>query len=262
MTDHMTKPLKELAKDVVADGVVDAREVKQLRERLYADGVIDKEEADFLFQINDAVSGKKNAPAWKELFVEAITSHVLEDPQSPGVVDTAESQYLIRKIRSDKNVDDVELSCLVNIIAKAKATPERFRNFVLDSLKAAILEDGVIDADEVQMLRAVVYGAGSGSGAGVDRQEADFLFALNDAVSGHKNHPSWRTFFVEAIVKHLLEDEDSPGVVDSDEAAWLIRKVEGDGSIDDTEISLLRSLKAKATSVSENLVAKMTEWKV
>ena len=32
---------------------------------LYADGVIDREEADFLFSINDVVSGNKNSPAWK-----------------------------------------------------------------------------------------------------------------------------------------------------------------------------------------------------
>jgi len=262
MSDHMTKPLKELAKDVLADGVVDASEVKRMRERLYADGVIDREEADFLFAINDAVSGKKNSPAWKKLFVEAVTSHVLDDPQSPGEIDDAEARYLIGKIKADKRVDDVELALLVNIVTRAKATPKAFQKFVLDSLKAAVLEDGIIDAQEVKMLRAVIYGSGSGAGAGVDRQEADFLFELNDAVSGHENHPSWKRFFVEAISKHVLEDEASPGEVDSREAAWLTRKVEADGTVDDTERALLRSLKAKAKALPDSLKAKMARWKI
>ena len=66
MTDYMQAPLKELVKDIVADGVVDAAEVKGMRARLYADGVIDREEADFLFAVNDAVSGHKNNPGWKK----------------------------------------------------------------------------------------------------------------------------------------------------------------------------------------------------
>lgn len=117
------------------------------------DGVIDREEADFLFAVNDAVSGRKNAPGWKKLFVEALTDYVLCDEVSPGVVDDKEAAYLIKKIQGDKQVDEVELALLVNITAKAKGTPPKFQKFVLASLKDAILEDGVIDADEVNMIK-------------------------------------------------------------------------------------------------------------
>lgn len=262
MSDYMMKPLKEFAKDILADGVVDAAEVKKMRARLYKDGVIDREEADFLFTVNDGVSGKQNAPGWGKLFVEAITSHVLGDDQSPGEVDNAEAAYLIRKIQGDKQVDDLELALLVNITSKATATPRAFQKFVLESLKSAILADGVIDADEIKMLRAVVYGSGGGSGAGVNRQEANFLFDLNDAVSGHKNHPSWKTFFVEAISKHVLDDEVSPGEVDSKEGDWLINNIQSDGNIDEIEKALLRVLKAKAKAIPQNLKSKMAEWGV
>ncbi|MCY2927893.1 MAG: hypothetical protein NTV86_00075 [Planctomycetota bacterium] len=258
----MTKPLNQLAKDILADGVVDASEVRKMKERLYADGVIDREEADFLFKINDGVSGMKNARGWKKLFVDAITSHVLDDPQSPGEVDAAETRYLLKKISADGKVDDVELALLVNIVTKAKATSSAFQRFVLAALKAAILEDGVIDAAEVKMLRSVVYGSGSGGGAGVDRPEADFLFELNDAVSGRRNHPSWKRFFVEAITKHVLEDEDSPGEVDTKEGAWLLQNIQGDGTVDDVELALLRNLKAKAKTLPAALKAKMAQWKI
>ena len=70
--------LNELKKSILADGVIDEQEVKQLREVLYADGIIDKEEAEFLFELNDAVSGKENHASWKTLFIEAITSFLLE----------------------------------------------------------------------------------------------------------------------------------------------------------------------------------------
>ncbi len=115
---------KELKKSILADGVIDEQEVKQLREFLYADGVIDKEEADFLFELNDAVSGKENHASWAVLFVEAITSFLLEDETSPGEVDEDEAKWLIAKIQGDGKLDEIESALLNNLKAKAKKLPK------------------------------------------------------------------------------------------------------------------------------------------
>jgi uncharacterized membrane protein YebE (DUF533 family) len=115
---------KELKKSILADGVIDEQEVKQLREILYADGVIDKEEADFLFELNDAVSGEKNHSSWSILFVEAITSFLLEDETSPGEVDEDEAKWLIAKIQGDGKLDEIESALLNNLKAKAKKRPK------------------------------------------------------------------------------------------------------------------------------------------
>ena len=76
----------------------------------------------------------------------------------------------------------------------------------LSELKTQVLEDGIIDAEEVAQLKERLYADGI-----IDREEAEFLFELNDAVSGKANDPSWQTLFVEAIAAHVLEDEESPG---------------------------------------------------
>jgi uncharacterized tellurite resistance protein B-like protein len=112
--------LKELKKSILADGVIDEQEVKQLRDVLYADGIIDKEEAELLFELNDAVSGKSNHSSWSTLFVEAITSYLLEDEKSPGIVDDDEAKWLLDKIQGDGKIDEVEAALLKNIKAKAK----------------------------------------------------------------------------------------------------------------------------------------------
>lgn len=114
----------ELKKSILADGVIDEQEVKQLREILYADGVIDKEEAEFLFELNDAVSGKDNHASWTVLFIEAITSFLLEDETSPGEVDVEEANWLIAKIQGDGKLDEIESSLLNNLKAKAKKMPQ------------------------------------------------------------------------------------------------------------------------------------------
>lgn len=117
----------DLKKQILEDGIIDAQEVELLRKELYADGIIDREEADFLFELNDATSGKENHPSWKDLFVEAISSHVLEDEVSPGKVDEAEADWLIARIEKDGVYDENEKALLQNIKAKAAAIADKLK---------------------------------------------------------------------------------------------------------------------------------------
>lgn len=115
-------------------------------------------------------------------------------------------------------------------------------------LKMAILDDGIIDEQEVKQLKEILYEDGI-----IDQEEADFLFDLNDAVSGKKNHPDWERFFVDAICDFLLKDEISPGEIDDNECAWLVDKIEGDGQVDKIEKKLLLALKEKSTNFPKSL---------
>ena len=122
--------LEQLKKDLLADGIIDYEEVKTIKAVLYEDGKIDKDEADFLFELNDAVSGKENAPEWKDLFVDAITAFVLEDEVSPNEIDEDEAEYLYNRIKGDDQVDDIERALLENIKAKAKSFPEKLASLL------------------------------------------------------------------------------------------------------------------------------------
>ena len=118
----------------------------------------------------------------------------------------------------------------------------------LQEFKAELLADGIIDAEEVAKLKEVLYGDGI-----IDKEEADFLFELNDAVTGKANDASWEAFFIQAIADFLLKDEVSPGEIDENEAAWLVDKIGADGQVDGTEKALLEKLKAEAKSFPANL---------
>lgn len=120
----------------------------------------------------------------------------------------------------------------------------------LQELKNELLADGVIDSAEVAQLKEVLYADGV-----IDREEADFLFELNDAVSGKANAPEWNDFFTQAICDFLLNDETSPGEIDADEEAWLIAKVNNDGQVDEAEKALLRAIKARAKAFPSALEA-------
>jgi len=249
--------LNQLFTDIVADGVIDSDEVTQIESVIYADGQIDAEEADFMFRLNDAVTGKDNDDGWQALFVRSLTDYVLADETSPGEVDADEANYLIEKIGNDGQVDEAELALLVNITAQATACTDEFNAYVLEALYQAVIADGVIDDDEVAMIKTVIYGSGGGGGEAVDRDEAEFLFKLNDACSGQDNCAGWSALFVEAISSHVLEDDESPNEIDADEAEFLIEAVLADGQVDDVERALLVNIKAKATAIDASLADKM-----
>jgi hypothetical protein len=111
----------------------------------------------------------------------------------------------------------------------------------LEELKKELLADGIIDAGEVNELEEVLYADGI-----IDKDEADFLFELNNAVSGKENAPEWKDFFIKAITSFVLDDDQSNGEVDEDEAKYLYKQIKGDGQIDDIEKALLENIKAKS----------------
>ena len=120
----------------------------------------------------------------------------------------------------------------------------------LQELKVDLLADGIIDAEEVSKLKGILYADGI-----IDKDEAEFLFEINDAVTGKENDPRGKRFFIQAISDFLLKDEVSPGEIDSDEAAWLVEKIGADGQVDGTEKALLENLKKEAKSFPESLAA-------
>ena len=122
--------LDELKKDLLSDGIIDVEEVETIKHKIYEDGKIDREEANLLFELNDAVTGKDNAPEWKELFIDAITAYVLEDEMSPDVIDEDEADYLYEQINGDGQIDDTERALLENIKAKAKNFPEKLASLL------------------------------------------------------------------------------------------------------------------------------------
>jgi len=124
------KTLNDLKKELLADGKIDAAEVQELKDVLYADGVIDKEEADFLFELNDAVSDSANDPSWPSFFVQAISDFLLKDEVSPGEIDSNEASWLVNKIGNDGKVDSTEKALLLNLQKEAKSFPEILKSLL------------------------------------------------------------------------------------------------------------------------------------
>lgn len=119
----------------------------------------------------------------------------------------------------------------------------------------AILEDGIIDDAEVADFKAFVTADGV-----IDRKEADAFFEINDAITDKEgNSEAWPELFATSIADHVLADEETPNVIDEDEATYLVNRIKGDGQVDSTEKLLLTTIKSRATIIHPTLGAFMEE---
>ena len=112
-----------------------------------------------------------------------------------------------------------------------------------------LTDDGVIDSAEVVKIRADLYEDDK-----IDREEMDILFEINDLVTGNANCPEYIPLFAKAIKDGVLADDVSPGVVDEDEADYLIEKMGADGQVDAAEKAALQLILDEATEVHQKLV--------
>jgi uncharacterized membrane protein YqhA len=118
----------------------------------------------------------------------------------------------------------------------------------LQELKRAIVSDGHLSVQDVELLRSSLFNE-----EGMTKEKANFLFNLKDTISKEHLISEFKELFVEAISVFLLEDEESPGEIDDSEAKWLRAKIQTKGYQDNVDISLLDNLRKKSINYPEIL---------
>lgn len=109
-------------------GAIDAADVEVIRKLVYGLGgqsgmAISAREAAFLFELDHATAGASNAPAWRDLFVKAVTMHLLFAGDSPDRVDEAEACWLIEQMRADQPNRDNQRALLAYLKQEAGLHP-------------------------------------------------------------------------------------------------------------------------------------------
>ncbi len=226
----------KLADEILSHGI-DSDEVLRLRREVFADGVVGPDEVRLLFHLNEQGTAGHD-PAWYDFFVEALTDYFVWRQEPAGYVSDADVGFLAELIDHDGKIDDAtEFALLVNILHRVKVAQPALVELALDGVKQTVIgggtvlfgpqrrRSGIIDDADLDVIRAVVFGAGGDGSLTISRREAELLFDLNRATAGKKNTAGWRTLYVEALGHHLMYPEGAPKVVDRDEAmrreAWL-----------------------------------------
>jgi hypothetical protein len=112
---------KNLAKALLlADGVIDEKEVRILRKELYADKRIDKKEVEFLLELRNAL--KQDSPVFTRFFFKAVKDSVLDN----GIISAAETRWLRKMIFADKKIDSDEKKLLKDLKKEATQANKDF----------------------------------------------------------------------------------------------------------------------------------------
>lgn len=119
-----------------------------------------------------------------------------------------------------------------------------FMTAPLSELKNRLIEDGRISRGEVEQMRKRLL-----EDHIIDRYEAEFIFAVNDAVKDGSNASGFDDFFVDAITAHVIDTGLHPGILHEDEWFWLEEKLMKDFDVGESETRLLKNILEKAQSV-------------
>lgn len=118
------KTLSELRKELFANGTISKDEVEKLRDAIFDEEGMTKSKGDFLFELKDTVNKERIHDDFSKLFVDAISSLLLEDEASPGEIDDSEARWLRAKIQSKGYFDSLDDELLDNLRAKSINFPE------------------------------------------------------------------------------------------------------------------------------------------
>ncbi len=201
--------------DIVARGAITDFDVARLRRAFYKDGIISPDEAEKLFEANEACGVKDSS--WTDFFIEALTDYLVNQARPEGYVTAENADWLIDRIAKDGHIETkTELELLVNVLDRARWSPVRLVRHSLDQIKRAVVEDtgplrtgsglqkGVIGEAEVELLRRVLYAFGGDGNIAVTRDEAEILFDINDATVSAEPNPAWTDLFTKAIANVLM----------------------------------------------------------
>jgi hypothetical protein len=210
----MTTQFIAIAKAAAADGQVSPEELLALRREGWGDGVITRDEAEALFELNDAL--RERSPEWCDAFVEAIGEFVLNAAPPRLQCSREEAEWLIGMIDRDGVVESmVEMETLVRILERAENTPDLLKDYVLGVVERAVLTGtgptrcgGAlaathITAAECRIVRRVIFASGGHGPAAVTRHDAELLFRLKDATLAEENAAEWDDLFCDGVANFL-----------------------------------------------------------
>jgi hypothetical protein len=216
----MNQSKMPLAAQDCVDRILESRavtpcDVMELRRMVYPDGVVSRAEAEALFLIESTRQG--GCPEWGQFFREALSDHIVHQVQPSGYVTEESAEWLIGQINAiSEPRTDTLVGLLANIVRIARDLPPGLAAFALKQAKnTAIYADGVdpmgepheagkVTQADVEMLRRIIWAAGSEGHLAVSREEAEALFDIADATAGADNHPDWDEFFARAVGNYLV----------------------------------------------------------
>lgn len=229
--------LDSLVERICASGRITAEDVLALRGEVFPDGVVSSAEAAAIFRLDAACP--ERCPEWTRFYVDALTDHFVWQAEPRGYVDQARGRQLLDAVLRDGRIDALsELELLLNVVHWCVECPEELSKVALDAVRESVLrpdaalygagrEAGVISAEDVELIRRLIYAPGSPGGITVTREEAELLFDLDRETDPAKNDEAWSELFAKAVASAVMFPRGAPQIPDAAELLRREREAEG-----------------------------------
>ena len=191
----MNPALSDIARRVKAAGRITADDVLGMRGEVYGAPEVAREDVEALIALDQTVSDA--APEWGAFIGDAMVDYVVRQQDPEDYVDDAKAAWLASACAGPLTRQG-GLEALVRVLETASNAPASLEAFVLGKVKAAVVATGRLSAEDVALIRRLVFAGASEGNIGVTREEADALFDI-DAACGAGADPAWPPFFAQAI---------------------------------------------------------------
>ena len=224
-------PLAALAGRLKAADTLGVDEVRELRRLVYADDVVSREAAAILLDLEDAL-GPGAAREWRQLLIEALTDHLVNQVRPQGYIREADAAWLIDRLDDALTPGPNAFAMLLAVLERARSVPDPLAAFGLRVVERVVLSGqggnvtgechvpGLVTKADVEALRRVLYVASSEGFGQVTRAEAEVLFTIAEATIDAPNDPAFADLFARAVANHIL----SPGGRLPPSAAEVLRR--------------------------------------
>ena len=197
---------------------LDADDVRDLRRAIYADSLVSREEAAILLDL-EASLGPGAPKEWRQLLIEALTDHLVNQIRPAGYIREEDATWLIENLDDALTLGPSAFAMLLAVMERARSVPDPLATFGLRVVERVVLTGqggnvtgechapGRVTKADVEALRRVLYVASSEGFGQVTRPEAEVLFGIAEATIDARNDPSFPDLFARAVANHIL----SPG---------------------------------------------------
>ncbi|MEZ5781692.1 MAG: hypothetical protein R3D70_08675 [Rhizobiaceae bacterium] len=190
-------------------------DVLALRRIVYGDGVSSRPEVEALFALDRACPDR--CDEWVEFLIETVTDYIVHQEAPRGHISSDNASWLVSLISDNGVVDSLsELEMLIKVLEKAKSSPEELSAYALAQVALAVVEGdgplakgrrlqpGLVGADEVALLRRILFAFGGDGNIAVTRAEADILLKINKRTAHADNDEAWNELFIKSIANFAL----------------------------------------------------------
>ena len=203
---------------------ITAVDVVRLHDALTFDGLVTEQEARELFAIE--LSGSEKHHSWKGFFIDALTEFTIHHTAPQGYLTALKADWLLRLAAPEGRILSVNTFALLQtLLALARWVPERLISTLLDEVYCAVaagdgplrtgqgIAAGTISDRDCDVLRHILYSAGTCGQGSIARVEAEGLLAINSVITNANPLAAWIELFGKVIGDAMLTVSGQTGPV-------------------------------------------------